>query len=254
MTENEQMEVSAAWQDFQRRVRRRKIQRTVVYSLLSVALFLIPAGVRLSVRHDVSENVVLMAEGVDVVLCDGTKVSLAAGSRLYYPERFEEGIRRVRLEGNAYFDVESSPENPFVIDAAGGYVKVTGTKFTVTESSRNCIKVALKEGRVELGKEGTEPIVLLPSEEVEYDTESGVVVESDLAFMDDDLEKVMEKLSEIYGFDYVFADEPVKEHRLLFRIPKYDDPSKVIGLIETVCDIRTVYSDGVLTIYAGNNN
>ena len=122
MTENEQMEVSAAWQDFRRRVRRRRIQRTVVYSLLSVALFLIPAGVWLSVRHDVSENVVLMAEGVDVVLCDGTKVSLAAGSRLYYPERFEEGIRRVRLEGNAYFDVESSPENPFVIDAAGGYV------------------------------------------------------------------------------------------------------------------------------------
>ena len=112
----------------------------------------------------------------------------------------------------------------------------------------------MEEGRVELGKEGAEPVVLLPSEEVEYDTESGVVVESDLAFMDDTLETVMEEMGAIYGFEYVFADDAAKNHRLLFRIPKYDNPSKVIGLIETVCDIRTAFSDGVLTIYANNNN
>ncbi len=254
MTENEQMEMSALWQDFRRKVRRRKVQRIVVYSLISAALFLIPAGIWLGGRHVVTESVVLMAEGIDVVLCDGTHVSLAEGSRLYYPERFDGDVRRVRLEGKAHFDVESSPENPFIIDAAGGYIRVTGTRFTVTESSQNCFKVALEEGRVELGKEGSEPVVLLPSEEVEYDTESGVVVESDLAFMDDTLETVMEEISAIYGFEYVFADDAAKNHRLLFRIPKYDNPSKVIGLIETVCDIRTAFLDGVLTIYANNNN
>ena len=249
MKDHEKMEIDAAWQDFRRTIRRRRIRKSISFV---AACIIIPSLVWGYLKHDISdiqEPVEYVCDSGTVVLSDGTRVVLSADSRLYYPLEFAAEGRKVRLEGTAYFEVESSPENPFIIDAAGGYIKVTGTKFLASAKENSSLRVNLDEGRVELGVEGCEPVYLLPSEEVEYCTTTRQVVESDLAFNDETLEVVLEKISKIYGFKYRFANESTKNHRLLFRIPKYEKPSKIINLIETVCNIEAVYSNGILTIY-----
>lgn len=249
MTEHEKMEIDAAWQDFRTTIKRRRIRRTIPYLAAFLILpFLVWGYVKDDVL-DIDEPLICVCDSGTILLSDGTQVVLSPDSRLYYPKEFGVDGRKVRLDGTAYFEVESSPENPFIIEAAGGYIKVTGTKFHAAATEDSNLRVNLVEGRVELGVEGGEPVHLLPSEEVEYCTTTRQVVESDLSFKDETLEVVLEKISRIYGFKYRFADESAKEHRLLFRIPKYEKPSKIIRLIETVCNIDAVYSDGMLTIY-----
>jgi ferric-dicitrate binding protein FerR (iron transport regulator) len=249
MTDYEKKEIDAAWQGFRKTIRRRRIRRGFAFLTACLILPFLVWGLVKDGLHDTDMTPMCVSGSGTVLLPDGTRVVLSQDSRIYYPRDFGQDGRRVSLDGTAYFEVESSPELPFIVEAAGGYIKVTGTRFLATASENNSLRVNLEEGCLELGVEGGEPVHLLPSEEVEYSTATMQVVESDLAFKDETLEVVLEKISKIYGFEYRFADESAKNHRLLFRIPKYEKPAKIIHLIETVCNIDAVYSDGTLTIY-----
>ena len=48
-----------------------------------------------------------------LVLADGSKVFLNAESSLKYPVLFSGDLRKVKLEGEAYFEVKRNPEKPF---------------------------------------------------------------------------------------------------------------------------------------------
>ena len=66
-----------------------------------------------------------------LLLPDGTKVLLNAGTTLRYPVRFAEKERNVYLEGEGFFDVTKNPDKPFVVKLQGYDVKVLGTVFNV---------------------------------------------------------------------------------------------------------------------------
>ena len=67
----------------------------------------------------------------NLVLPDGTKVWLNAGSKLNYDKNYGNAIREVSLTGEAYFDVVKNPEKPFIIHASKIDIKVLGTAFNV---------------------------------------------------------------------------------------------------------------------------
>lgn len=69
-------------------------------------------------------------------LQDGTKVWLNAGTRLEYPLVFAGGERRVKVAGEAMFDVEHDPAHPFVVETFACDVEVLGTKFDVMAEER----------------------------------------------------------------------------------------------------------------------
>ena len=50
-----------------------------------------------------------------VNLPDGSKVWLNAGSSLKYPTQFNDKQRVVSMQGEAYFEVESDKEHPFIV-------------------------------------------------------------------------------------------------------------------------------------------
>jgi transmembrane sensor len=99
---------------------------------------------------------VTAAPGTSVthVLPDGSTVELNGGSRLTYPRSFstvavlEDQRRTVRIQGEAYFDVESA-ERPFVVRTRTAQVEVVGTAFAVrTDPGGAATHVALAEGTV----------------------------------------------------------------------------------------------------------
>lgn len=87
-----------------------------------------------------------------VVLSDGTKVDLNAGTSLKYPIKFMEGKnRQVFLEGEAYFDVVEDIDHPFVVNANDVNVRVLGTKFNISSYPEDStINTVLIEGSVSL--------------------------------------------------------------------------------------------------------
>lgn len=59
--------------------------------------------------------------------------------------------RRIRLEGEAYFEVTHNPRRPFVVEFEGGEIQVLGTSFNVKAyRDDDIVAVTLDEGRVVL--------------------------------------------------------------------------------------------------------
>ncbi len=88
----------------------------------------------------------------DFRLPDGTRVWLNPGSSLTYSENMmNEGIRDVRLWGQAYFDVAPGKENPFILQLGDVGLKVTGTSFNARNYKDDTnIEIVLKTGEVKL--------------------------------------------------------------------------------------------------------
>ncbi|MEN5303871.1 FecR domain-containing protein [Pseudomonas sp. TWI628] len=80
-----------------------------------------------------------------VTLADQSQVTLDAGSAIAVD--FQQGERRVRLlHGAAFFQVTHTGQ-PFVVEAAGGEVRVLGTQFEVRDQGQGA-QVIVRSGRV----------------------------------------------------------------------------------------------------------
>jgi transmembrane sensor len=85
-------------------------------------------------------------------LIDGTHVDLNAQSKLTLSPDFGQGTRDVRLEGEAYFDVNHGGEQPFRVHTAEGGLRVLGTAFNVhAYTDEKEAQVTVSEGKVMLG-------------------------------------------------------------------------------------------------------
>ncbi|QEC52189.1 FecR family protein [Anseongella ginsenosidimutans] len=86
-----------------------------------------------------------------LTLQDSTRIWLNSGSKLVYPEVFEDGQRQVYLEGEAYFDVQHSESRPFFVQTKDMEIKVLGTEFNVSAySDDENSNVVLVKGSIEL--------------------------------------------------------------------------------------------------------
>ena len=104
-----------------------------------------------------------------VTLPDGTTVKMNAGTRLEYPELFTT-IRKVKLSGEAFFDVTRDTARPFIIETAYASVEVLGTSFNISAyPSTGMVEVNVETGKVKLtpfSEEKSVPkSVLLPAGE-----------------------------------------------------------------------------------------
>ncbi len=84
-------------------------------------------------------------------LQDGTVVWLNAGSSLKYPVNFSDKQRDVYLSGEAFFNVASNKEWPFVVHTNELNVKAVGTAFNVKAyPNEKSVTTTLVEGIVKL--------------------------------------------------------------------------------------------------------
>jgi len=85
----------------------------------------------------------------EITLGDGTIVRMNSNSEIVVSADFMNGTREITLTGEAYFDVEHKPEQPFIIHANQSTVEVLGTAFNVRSfSGENNVQVAVEEGSV----------------------------------------------------------------------------------------------------------
>jgi transmembrane sensor len=89
--------------------------------------------------------------GTKVVLPDGSQVWLNSESRLVYGRSFNDSLREVELEGEAYFDVVRDHKKPFVVHTSGIDIRVLGTAFNVKSySAEPTIETTLVHGMIEI--------------------------------------------------------------------------------------------------------
>lgn len=110
----------------------------------------------------------------NVILPDGTKVWLNAGSKIEYEPDFGKDTRTIQLTGEAYFDVTKNKKKPFFVKTAHMVVKAVGTRFNVKAyPEEKTITATLEEGSIEVetpmnGSSKLQRIVLQPNEKITY--------------------------------------------------------------------------------------
>lgn len=82
---------------------------------------------------EITENTIRVPAGqyIDITLSDGTRVWLNSRSVIHYPSSFGKGIRNVRLEGEAYFEVARNDKKRFVVETDLYNIEALGTSFNV---------------------------------------------------------------------------------------------------------------------------
>jgi transmembrane sensor len=108
-------------------------------------------------------------ETYSLVLSDGTRVWLNAGSSLQYPVTFSNKERRVEVSGEAYFEVAKQDGIPFRIKIADGKeVEVLGTHFNINAyTNEPVIATTLLEGKIKVWN-GKKQKILEPGQQANW--------------------------------------------------------------------------------------
>ena len=183
----------------------------------------------------------------ELLLSDGTKVWLNAGSKLTYPSNFSSKNRIVQLNGEAFFKVASDEKNPFIVETSKMKVKVLGTSFNIDAfDSNNYTETTLVEGKVEiLTNEDAKITEMFPGQLAKFDGNVRKIEVSDvdtrfystwkdgkMTFFNEPLEGIVQKLERWYNVDFTFANEEIKTYRFSGTILKYKPLDQVLQIMK----------------------
>lgn len=107
----------------------------------------------------------------EIILADGTEITLNANTILEYPSQFEGDTREVTIQGEGYFSVSKS-DKPFIVNTASGKVTVYGTEFNVNCRKQLGTDIVLVEGSVGFKSDNYVEVVLKPNERLYINPEN----------------------------------------------------------------------------------
>jgi len=161
----------------------------------------------------------------ELQLSDGTNVHLNAGTSLKYPVKFIKGeTRQVFLNGEAFFDVTSDKNHPFIVNAASLNVEVFGTEFNVSAYPEDpTTDVVLVEGSVGLYNEKEtlkEGVTIVPGTKGSHDKKENNIatekvnieiytqwIQGGLVFRNSTFENISKKLERHYNVKIINNNE-----------------------------------------------
>lgn len=169
----------------------------------------------------------------DILLSDGTSLTLNAGSRITYPARFNGRTREIFLDGELLADVTTDNKRPFIIHAGNHTLKVLGTTFTFKAyNDSKYSEVMLQEGSVQLElrtDECTRNVLMQPGEHIRFDKNTGLIETrtfqkenfgmftsgTALSFWNTPMIEVARELERTFAENIVILDEGVSQIKVL---------------------------------------
>ncbi len=196
-------------------------------------------------------------------LPDGSLVTLNHNSTLRFPKIFDTDRREVILTGEAFFDVQSDPGRPFIIQAGHAEVNVLGTEFNIAAyPGEEMVEVVVKSGTVSVACPDQEAHEAL-SEVILQATERAVLLDSEkrleklpntnpnylawktrqLIFENSPLSDVIDQLSKAYHTTIITNDEQLNN---LLLTARFDDKSIefILDVIKLTFNIQVTEKEG----------
>lgn len=188
-----------------------------------------------------------------VNLPDGTKVWLNAESSLSYPEYFSGSLRKVKLSGEAYFEVVRNSNAPFEVETMDGRLRVLGTSFNVKsypDDSRHI--TTLITGKVQEEYFGLSDVVTLsPSQQVVFDrkkrdyfvevanTKEALAWKNGRIILKNRrLEDIFKELGRWYVFDVTYRDKYLRDVVFHLNVERYGDIRSVLKKMEKTNGVK----------------
>ena len=210
-----------------------------------------------TVKESMNKVIVSYGKKSMVLLSDGTKVWLNAGSQLVYPAVFLKDTREVALVGEAFFDVVKNPQKPFVVKAADVSVQVLGTRFDISAYPEDkVIQTVLEEGKINLKYSGDGifkrdyVVEMVPNQMVEFDkisraaNSSTVDVSKFVSWKDGMLEfekvnlyKALKQVERFYNIRILLEDQSIGSYKLSGKLDLKNEPEEVLNVIKLTVPI-----------------
>lgn len=165
----------------------------------------------------------------NIVLPDGSEVSLNAATSLVVPAQFKGHTREVFLMGEGYFNVAKDPEHPFVISTTHMDVTVLGTQFNLKAYANDKeITTFLDEGKIQLTGHfsNREEATLEPGQEATLvkstgqlkvvnrsGYKSGIWKEGKLIFYNNSLAEIAPILERRFGTKIIIMNDEVEAYK-----------------------------------------
>ncbi|MBC5621079.1 FecR family protein [Butyricimonas hominis] len=210
---------------------------------------------------EVEYNIMETPRGAEfqLVLSDGTKVWLNAGTKLRYPVKFIGKERRVELTGEAYFDVTRDEDVPFVVETSRSAVTVLGTEFCVRDYAGEANLTTLVQGSVSVEDQRGNAYLIRPGQQVNIGKEDSRVLDVEtiyftswkdgyFIFNEATLSEIMSELSKWYDFDCFFLNPDAGNERLTARLKKYDDISVILDILSRTGNIQFTQKGRAITV------
>lgn len=205
----------------------------------------VPAGARYEIR-----------------LSDGTKVWMNSVSQLEYPLAFGKSQRKIKLTGEAFFEVAKDATRPFIIDANGYEIKVLGTSFNVSVyPADNFMETTLVNGAVEITGKGGKVISLKPAQMARIDNaDQSIAIETvdtryftswkdGIMYFDNmPLEDLTTKLERWYGVKITYKNEKPKRLHFSGALENSRDIQFLLNLISQTTHVKFEVKDKLITV------
>lgn len=177
-----------------------------------------------------------------ICLPDGSKVWLNSASTLTYPTTFANSERKVRLKGEAYFEIARNKSHPFRVESNNQVVEVLGTHFNINSyEDEDYIKTTLLEGSVRIILKSVKPNAqLLKPGEQSLTSNS----QSEIKVQNTDTEKAIAWKNGYFKFKNTPIREIMKEIERWYDVELVYDgklaPDEFTGFISTDVKISGV--------------
>lgn len=209
-------------------------------------------------------NKLLVGRGHEymLILNDGTRVWMISKSELSYPVAFGENVRRVRLSGEAYFEVTKDSVRPFIVEVDRGFeVKVLGTHFNIKAyDTDDSYETTLVEGKVQVSQGHKTKITLEPSEQMVIGKDGRHEVrvvntsyytawhEGWFYFNDESLEQVLTMIGRWYDVDFVFVKENLKEITVTGKLKRFENLSVILKMLERTTGTELMLKNRIVKV------
>ena len=211
---------------------------------------------------EIFEIVAERGQKSSVTLPDGSRVMINSASTISYTSDYNVKERNVFLSGEAYFDVASNADIPFVVHADKVSVTALGTEFNVKAYAEDpYVVTTLVEGGVRT-EAGTQYELLTRMQEASYNKEADVLlaydvkdisravpwIRNELLFENESLVDIAVTLERMYNVTIVFEDEAAKGYSYTGLI-RNNSLQNVLELISSTSPVGYKMNSGIIRFY-----
>ena len=185
-----------------------------------------------------------------ILLEDGTIVWVNSASTVEIPEHFDDTERRIRLKGEAYFEVKSDTTRPFYVETGQVCIQVLGTKFNISAYQDDLrVMTTLVNGSVCVSGSGGKQVILKPGEQAvalgeeisvkKVDPTSVISwVEGRFKFENARLEDIVKQIIRWYDVSVYFENENLKDIHFSGGMLKFRPLKDLVEMIELSSPVR----------------
>lgn len=190
-----------------------------------------------------------------LLLSDGTRLWINAGSHVIFPVTFEKNKREIYIDGEVYLEVTRNEDSPFIVRTDRMRVKVLGTSFNVKSYSHEKEDdVVLVTGSVRVKTGNGQEAGLSPNQRFSCTTEGVTNIQTVdvydyicwkdglLRYKSESLSTILERLSHYYG-KTIRWEPNVAKFKCSGKLDLKEDMEKVLNGLTKVIPVKFTEQD-----------